>query len=64
MLRAAPDPGQAMHYLRELDDENVASTDLLALLDVSMNRVDVSLFAAIAGTCQKGDKAIDNLKVS
>ena len=63
VLRAAPDPVQAMHYLRELDDENVASTDLPALLDVSMNRVDVSLFAAIVGACQKGHKAIDHLKM-
>ena len=52
-----------MHYLRELDDENVASTDLPALLDVSMNRVDVSLFAAIVGACEKGHKAIDHLKM-
>ena len=63
VLRAAPDPVQVMHYLRELDDENVASTDLPALLDVSMNRVDVSLFAAIVGACQKGHKAIDHLKM-
>ena len=61
--RAAPDPVQAMHYLRELDDENIVSADLPGRLDVTMNRVDVSLFAAIVGVCQTGHKAIDHLKM-
>ena len=53
MLRAAPDPLQIMRFLRDLDDENVSFADHLGLLDKSMNRVDVSMFAAVRAACLK-----------
>ena len=62
MLRASPDPALPLTYLRELEDESVAFADLPAMLDPSMNRADVSLFAAIVGACQKGIKAAEHLK--
>ena len=62
VLRASPDPGLALSYLRELEDESVAFADLPTMLDPGMNRVDVSLFAAIVGACQKGIKAAEHLK--
>ena len=65
MLRAAPDPVQAMHYLKGLVDESVASTDLpvfFSLLHLCLNRVDVSSFAAMVGAWSKGHKGLNYLK--
>ena len=62
VLRASPDPALALTYLRELEDESVAFADLPTMLNPGMNRVDVTLFAAIVGACQKGIKAAEHLK--
>ena len=51
-----------MAYLRELEDEAIEFNDLASNLDQQLCRLDVSVFAAIVGACQKGTNGKEHVK--